>query len=327
MSFDIRLLHALADAEFHSGEELGELLGVSRTAIWKQLQKIEADTGLTFESIKGRGYRLIGGIELLDENKIVSATSVSSRQLLHRLHIVEQIDSTNRLAMELSQSGSTRGLVVLSERQTAGRGRRGRQWVSPFARNIYCSVVWEFDAGAAALEGLSLAVGIAVVRALEASGVCGAMLKWPNDVLHGQRKLAGILIEMMGDTSGRCQVVIGIGINVAMTNAIDAAEIDQPWIDANSIAGKSILRNLLAANLITQLLPLLAEFEAKGFASFREDWSALDCMHGREIALHFGDRILHGTAAGVNESGALAMDTDVGRQWFHGGEVSLRLQH
>lgn len=323
MSFDWRLLEILADGEFHSGEELGGLLDISRAAIWKQLQKIEASLALRFESVKGRGYRLLGGLELLDYNRIIER--IPSRNF-HSLHIARQVDSTNRLAAEPASEGAMRGRIVLAEQQFAGRGRRGRRWVSPFARNLYCSIVWEFDTGASALDGLSLAVGVGVVRALRASGVNDAVLKWPNDVLHDQRKLAGILLEMTGDVSGRCQVVIGVGINVAMRGVIGLELIDQPWTDANTAAGKYVSRNELASNLIAQLLQLLGEFEAEGFKKFHGDWSVLDCTSGKPVTVHIGEQSLHGIAAGVDASGALAIDTELGRQWFHGGEISLRAQ-
>lgn len=249
MSFDSRLLEILADGEFHSGEELGGALNISRAAIWKQLQKIENSLSLKFESVKGKGYRLPDGLELLNVERITDAIPKS---LLYTLQITQQVDSTNRLAAELASQGSARTCIVLAEQQLAGRGRRGRKWISPFARNIYCSLVWEFNSGVAALEGLSLAVGVSVVRALHAIGINDAALKWPNDVLHNQRKLAGVLLEITGDISDRCQVVIGIGINVEMSRVMDVAVIDQPWTDAATAAGKYVSRNELAANLITQ---------------------------------------------------------------------------
>lgn len=323
MSFNWRLLEMLADGDFHSGEELGELLGISRAAVWKQLQKIQKALSIRCESVKGRGYRLIDGFELLDSVQI--GKGIPDGQP-YTLHIARQVDSTNSLAVELAREGAARGRVVLAEQQSAGRGRRGRHWVSPFARNIYCSIVWEFDSGAAALEGLSLAVGVGVVRALRAIGINDAMLKWPNDVLHNRRKLAGILLEMTGDVSGRCQVVVGIGVNVAMANLDDAPSIDQPWTDATTAAGKYISRNELASNLIAHLLRLLGEFEVEGFAKFHNDWAELDCTNGKSVTVHIGEQMLHGIAAGVDASGALAVDTEFGRQWFHGGEVSLRAQ-
>jgi len=327
MSIDLALLRALADGEFHSGEELGALFGISRAAIWKQLQKLEEAVGGCCESIKGKGYRLVGGIELLDAQLIQASLPEPVRSLLSSLTVLVDTDSTNREAMQLVQSTSpARGHVVMAERQLAGRGRRGRPWVSPFARNLYFSATWEFDAGAAALEGLSLAVGVAVARALRAVGVPGVGLKWPNDVVANNGKLAGILLEMTGDAAGRCQVIIGIGINVAMEGAAEVAAIDQQWTDASSAAGKRISRNALAAALIGELLPLLTEFEHSGLAPFREEWLALDIARGRSIALHFGDQHIFGTAAGVDDTGALIIETAQGPQRFHGGEVSMRLQ-
>lgn len=324
------LLHTIADGEFHSGEELARLLGVSRTAVWKQLQKIQLATGLHLESVKGRGYRLRQTLELLDRERIVAAAG----PLLAQLEVHEQIDSTNRLALTRAQEGCGRGHVIVAEQQTAGRGRRGRQWVSPFGCNIYCSAIWEFDGGAAALEGLSLAVGVAVARALTAVGVHDVGLKWPNDVVWGGRKLAGILLEMVGDAAGRCQVVIGIGINVAMADSAQTTQIDQPWVDVRTaLAGapapdpvsRSHLRNRLLGALLQQLLPTLQQFEREGFAAMRAAWSELDSFRGRDVVVHLGERLVVGVAVGVGASGALLVDTDSGRQEFHGGEVSLRL--
>ncbi|MFT3929842.1 MAG: bifunctional biotin--[acetyl-CoA-carboxylase] ligase/biotin operon repressor BirA [Spongiibacteraceae bacterium] len=323
MSFDLRLIEILADGEFHSGEELGEMLAISRAAIWKQLQKIEEALSLKFESVKGRGYRLVGGLELLSPNRIAQSIPGS---LPCSLRIVQQVDSTNRLAAELAAENAARGCVVLAEQQLAGRGRRGRKWVSPFARNLYCSLVWEFDSGIAALEGLSLAVGVAVARALRAVGIGDAALKWPNDVLHNERKLAGILLEMTGDISGRCQVVIGIGINVDMSKTVVADAIDQPWTDAITAAGKAVSRNELASILISEVLGLLVEFESVGFSRFMDEWKRLDYTFGKSVGVHVGDQVVIGTAAGVDAAGALGVDTEFGRQWFHGGEVSLRVQ-
>jgi BirA family biotin operon repressor/biotin-[acetyl-CoA-carboxylase] ligase len=319
------LIHAIADGGFHSGEELARLLGVSRTAVWKQLQKIQLQTGLQMESVKGRGYRLQQPLELLDQQRVRDGLSEVANSLLAQLEICEQIDSTNRLALARAQEGVGRGHVVVAEQQTAGRGRRGRPWVSPFGRNLYCSAVWEFDGGAAALEGLSLAVGVAVAAALTDVGVGAIGLKWPNDVVWGGRKLAGILLEMVGDAAGRCQVVVGIGINVAMAGSDQAAQIDQPWVDAQTALGTPYSRNHLLATLLSHLLPTLQRFERDGFATVHADWSALDSYRGREVAVHLGDTLVLGVAAGVSASGALLVDTPQGRQQFHGGEVSLRL--
>lgn len=326
MSDHFQILQALADGEVHSGEELSELLGVSRTAVWKQLKKLQDSTGLQIESVKGRGYRLEGGIELLDAAKIVGALTGTAQNLLVELNLQQQIDSTNSMALQSAQEGAPAGYVVVAEQQSAGRGRRGRQWVSPYGCNIYCSILWHFQNGAAALEGLSLAVGVAVARALTAAGLDGVQLKWPNDVLWGKRKLAGILLEMIGDAAGRCQVVVGIGVNVTMRAGSATESIDQPWVDASTAAGRPVSRNMLLADLLSELLPILQDFEQGGFQALREEWSGRDAMAGKEVSLQMGEQLIVGIAAGVGPNGALAIETEAGRQWFHGGEVSLRLR-
>lgn len=321
-----RILQVLADGKVHSGEELSVMLGVSRTAVWKQLKRLQDDTSLKIESIKGKGYCLQGGIELLSHSQVVGLMSPTAKSLLAELYLLGRIDSTNSVALQKAQQGVSSGCVIVAEQQTAGRGRRGRQWVSPYGCNIYCSTVWQFQGGAAALEGLSLAVGVAVARALAATGLNGVKLKWPNDVLWDGRKLAGILLEMIGDAAGHCQVVVGIGINVSMRSEVADALIDQPWTSAAAAAGGVVSRNRLLANLLSELLPLLAAFEVGGFAAFHEAWSALDAMYGRDVLLRAGDQSVAGRAVGVAANGALAIETVSGHQWFHGGEVSLRLQ-
>lgn len=317
-----QLLQLMSDGEFHSGEELGRVLAVSRAAIWKQLQKLEA-LGLPLESVRGRGYRLPGGLELLNRDEILAGLGPDVISSVAELELFESIDSTNRQALARAATGNGHGYICTAEQQTAGRGRRGRRWTTPFAASVSLSVVWQFDGGAAALEGLSLAVGTAVVAALGEQGVSNARLKWPNDVLSDGRKLAGILLEMAGDPAGRCQVVIGIGVNVSLPQ-IATADIDQPWIDANSAAGRTVSRNRLLAAILNHLLPLLQEFERHGFAAFRQRWLELDAYAGRQITLHQGDEVITGTAVGVDATGALLVETPLGCRSFNGGEVTVR---
>ena len=220
-----KILQVLKDGEFHSGESLGERLGVSRTAVWKQLQKLEA-IGLQLESVKGTGYKVPAGFELLDEKHIRDQLSVPPELELAQLEIFQSIDSTNKYLSERADRPEYVRSVVLAESQLSGRGRRGKTWVSPFAANIYLSTLWGFERGAEALGGLSLAVGVAVRRALLQVGLKDVQLKWPNDIYVGQKKLGGILLEMLGDPAGHCSVVVGVGINVSMP--VEAGEaIDQ----------------------------------------------------------------------------------------------------
>ncbi len=232
--------------------------------------------------------------------------------------------STNAEAMQRAEQGGAAGLVCTAEQQTAGRGRRGRQWVSPFASNLYLSLVWEFNQGAAALEGMSLAVGVAVARALATCGIPPVQLKWPNDVLFEGSKLGGILLEMTGDAAGACQVVVGVGLNVSMPQA-SAAAIDQAWTDIETIAGgEHPGRNALLAAILNELLPLVAGFERQGFAHWRQDWQALDAYCGASVVLNTGGAQVAGVARGVDERGALQLETTTGVQSVYGGEISMR---
>ncbi|MDO8863386.1 bifunctional biotin--[acetyl-CoA-carboxylase] ligase/biotin operon repressor BirA [Haliea sp. E1-2-M8] len=317
------LIPMLADGEFHSGQDLAAALGVSRTAVWKQLNRLE-ELGLAVESVKGRGYRIPGGVELLDELTVRAGLDSPVLGLLRELQLLETVDSTNAEALRRVAAGSGAGLVCSAEQQTAGRGRRGRAWVSPYARNIYLSLVWEYNEGAAALEGLSLAVGVAVTRALAHLGLPPLQLKWPNDLLFAGAKVGGVLLEMAGDASGRCQVVIGVGINVAMPPAA-AQAIDQAWTDLATVAGgQAPGRNAVVASLLNELLPLAASFARTGFAPWRDSWMALDAFADASVVLHSGEQRQAGVARGVDERGALQLETTLGLRPIYGGEISLR---
>ena len=319
-----KLLPLLANGEFRSGQDLADALGVSRTAVWKQINKLVTESGLNIESVKGKGYRIPDGIDLLDAAQVTAALNARASALMTRLDILDTVDSTNAEVMRRVEQGCTSGLVCTAEQQTAGRGRRGREWVSPYASNLYLSLLWEFSQGAAALEGLSLAVGVAVARALRACDVPSVQLKWPNDVLYGGAKLGGILLEMNGDAAGSCRVVIGVGLNVAMPAAA-AGAIDQAWTDVKSITpGQYPKRNRLLAALLNELLPLVADFEQQGFARWRDEWQSLDAFAGAPVVLNTGTTQLGGTAQGVDERGALQLETATGVQSVYGGEISLR---
>lgn len=318
-----QILSLLADGQYHSGEELGDLLGVSRAAVWKHLQKLD-NLGITVKSIKGRGYCIDGGLDLLDLKKV--AEHMNSALPL-KLNLCTQIDSTNS---HLMRQESVAMQVCLAESQSAGRGRRGRTWVSPFAQNIYCSVGWGFEGGVAALEGLSLVVGLVIVQVLQRYGASGLKLKWPNDVLYQDQKLAGVLIEMRGDPAGYCEVVIGVGINIKM-NVNSAHAIEQPWTDLSCICAKQrllpISRNQLVASLIDELALMLAGYEQAGFARYCSEWGAYNAHAGQMVELLNGNHVQAGICSGVNEVGALELETKQGKQVFHGGEISLRRIH
>lgn len=318
------LLPLLASGQFVSGQTLADELGVSRTAVWKQLNKL-AELGLEIESVRGRGYRLPGGVDLLERNAVNGSMSATSRALLTELDLRDHVGSTNAEALQQVASGRGCGYVCSAEQQSAGRGRRGREWISPFARNLYISAIWEYSGGAAVLEGMSLAVGVVVADALEHCGVPSLALKWPNDILADGAKLGGILLEMTGDASGHCQVVIGIGLNVDMPEQ-QGAHIDQAWTDVSRLCGGARpSRSELLGTVLDRLLPMLAGFEQTGFEPWRERWQSLDAYAGQPVVLRSGDQQLAGIARGVDGRGALQLETAAsGMRSVFGGEMSLR---
>ena len=321
------LLTVLSDGEWHSGEDLGAHFNVSRAAIWKQLKQLQT-AGVALESERGKGYCLSNPVQLLDTAGINTALTAQAQSKLASLDVEFSIPSTNSMAMQrIEQVGDDKnysGHVIFAEQQTAGRGRRGRTWVSPLGRNIYTSTIWRFSAGASALSGLSLAVGVAIVKALECSGYEGIGLKWPNDLLWQGKKLGGILLEISGDAAGPCHVVVGIGLNVSMSDQQAADDIDQPWVDLASINNQPINKNAIAAGLLNQLLPMLDRFEADGFEPLLQDWLDRDAYLGSDIVLKIGADELLGKQVGVKTDGSLCIETANGLRTFNGGEVSLR---
>ncbi len=318
------LIRLLSDGEFHSGEQLGERLGVSRAAVWKQLRKLEA-LGIAMEAVKGQGYRLAEPLELLNGAHIVAGLSRESRGRLARLFVEETLPSSNAFLRERFEQGAGHGEVCLVEQQSAGRGRRGRVWTTPWGRTLMLSLGWRVESGVAALEGLSLAIGVELSRVLERHGV-RPYLKWPNDVLleiGEQRygKLAGILVEVSGDAAGPCEVVAGMGINIDLPDDFRAG-LDQPVSAVRDQADVS--RNDLAAELIDALLALMATFEEKGFAAWQADWNARHAFAGREVDILRGGEHDIAVAEGVDASGNLRVAKGSHRFSIAGGEISVR---
>ncbi|MES9859041.1 MAG: bifunctional biotin--[acetyl-CoA-carboxylase] ligase/biotin operon repressor BirA [Sedimenticola sp.] len=319
-----KIVRLLADGRFHSGEEMAGSLAVSRAAIWKQLKAVKEQLGLEVFAVRGKGYRLAQPLELLDQEKIEQALTPSIREHLYRLEIHPRLDSTNSYLMQAGNDGSASGHVCLVEQQTAGKGRRGREWVSPFGSNIYLSLLWRYSLGLADLSGLSLAVGLGVVRSLEMLGVTGVGLKWPNDVLYQDQKLAGLLLEVAGEQGGPSRVVVGLGLNTRLTGQQGAA-IDQPWTDLTQLpGGDGVSRNQLAGVLVSQLLEIMDQFGRDGLTPLLKEWHRYDIYYGRAVTLQMGTRQIEGIHRGINDAGALLLEEGGAIRVYHGGEVSLR---
>lgn len=316
------LLSLLSDGQIHSGESLASSLGVSRTAIWKQIRKASQE-GYVIETIRGKGYRLMTRLDLLDADVILAEIPASLRSGVS-LEILDEVDSTNaELIRRRDRSSSKSTMVCLAEHQTAGRGRRGRQWQSPRGENLYVSLALTFRGGFAMLDGLSLALGMAVAEALEKRGSRDVGLKWPNDIFIAGSKLAGILVELQGELEeGVVQVVVGVGINVHMSRA-DA--IEQSWTSlSKAMPDTHWQRSLIAADVIASVLDVSEEFRAVGFGGVRERWQARDVFLGQSLAAV--DGTLLGVGRGVDLQGNYLIEAGGEIESVRAGEISMRAQ-
>jgi len=329
MSKDAQILAVLADGHFHSGQELAQQFGLSRSGIWKAIQSLQAK-GVEVFAVQGKGYRLSQPLELLNSTTIEASKKVlqstNPQTPLHNnteLTVLWDVDSTNRYMLDRAFNGCAPGSTCLAEMQTAGRGRRGRQWISPLGGNIYLSQLWQFAAGPASLSGLSLAAAIAIVRVVRELGVKHAGVKWPNDILVNGEKLAGILLEIQGEHNGPTRVIVGVGLNVRLPDLL-AQTIDQPFTSLERLVQKPVQRNKLAARLIEELLLVYQRFNESGFAAFVEEWTRLDVFRDKRINLKLPTGVLNGTCRGVDVAGALRLEHNGQVTSFPSGEVSLR---
>lgn len=321
------LLRLLADGEFHSGEILAQRLGVSRTSVNNALSGLDL-YGLSLYSVRGRGYCLKNSPQWLDAAQINHHLANETGNL--HIEILDNAPSSNTILLQRAANDAPSGSVVAVEWQSGGRGRLGRAWHSGLGNALTFSLLWRFDCGLAGLSGLSLATGVAIMRALTALGISGAGLKWPNDVLAAGGKVAGILIEAQGDMLGPSAVVIGIGINIEMPQEI-LQSIDQPVSDLSQLSDMLPSRNLLLATVLRELVLVMREFSIAGFAGLREEWEKYHLYQNQPVQLLLPDeKTVSGIVRGVNPDGALLLDVEVaagGRSeicTFHAGEVSLR---
>lgn len=307
------ILSELASGQFVSGEVLASTLGVSRTAVSNHIAALE-EYGIDIYSVKGKGYRLNGSLSLVDESLLKS-------QIVNRSFYFDEIPSTNAFILKHAEE-LVSGDICVAEYQSAGRGRRGRVWVSPYGCHLYFSMYWQFPQGMAQAMGLSLVVACSIVSVLQQLDVKGVGVKWPNDIYLDSKKLAGVLIEMNGQADSECNLVIGIGLNMAMGKQ-HAALIDQPWSDLSgqqSVPDKTQLLVLLQKQLQLDL----TLFQQSGLKPFQQRWAAADLFQDQPVKLIMAQDEIHGIYRGIDEQGAVILETDAGVQSYIGGEISLR---
>lgn len=321
-----QLLVLLADGQLHSGECLARRLGVSRAAVWKGVERLRR-FGIGVQASARRGYQLAQAVELLDARRIGESLCKEGARRLQQVELLFAVDSTSNRLLAGDPPPYGCAHACLSELQTAGRGRRGRRWIAPFGGSITMSVGWSFRDSARVLPSLSLSVGVAIARALARVGARDVKLKWPNDIWFDDRKLGGVLIELKAEAGGPAYVVIGVGINLWM-NATTRRAIEAMGVRVACVSEVCPIppaRNRLVGILLDEILSVLMSFETTGFAPLRQAWEALDTLRGRAAEVLVGERVIAGTACGVDEEGALLLRVGECTHKFVSGEVSLRL--
>jgi BirA family transcriptional regulator, biotin operon repressor / biotin---[acetyl-CoA-carboxylase] ligase len=315
----------LADGRFHSGEDLANALGVSRSAVWKAAGTLRT-LGATLHAVRNRGYRLVHGGGPLDPARIRERLSRDVREHVRSIEATWSTPSTNTVLLARANPANGTSEVLLAEYQSAGRGRRGRAWLAPPGGAICLSMSWTFREVPQDLGALGLVIGVCALRALHVLGVSGAALKWPNDLLIGARKLGGVLIELRAESAGPACVVIGVGLNVALGAALlqQIAGTGTEAIDLSSAGLKSPSRNAVAAALIGESVRGLLEFERHGLKPFIEEWRAADALRGRPVNVSAADGVARGLARGIDVHGALMVETPQGVKRFISGDVTVR---
>ncbi|BCA94988.1 bifunctional ligase/repressor BirA [Legionella antarctica] len=316
------LLQILGDGYCHSGNELGDVLGITRSAIWKQINQL-IDLGVPITRLPHQGYQLPNKLVLLNVEEISSHLNANHLSSLFNLHLFTSIDSTNRYLKDLPISSNLD--VCCAEIQTQGRGRFGRVWHSPFGENIYCSSRWSLNCDLSRLSGLSLITSLAILASIhQLSSLPDIKIKWPNDILWGDKKLCGILIEILAESNSNAQVIIGIGLNVN-TDTKNYPLSDKPWCSLYELLNQKFNRNILIANLIGNLERYLIKFINKGLDAFIDEWSKFDYLQGKHITVTQSSGAISGIARGINQAGMLILENEQGiRHYLSSGDTSLQ---
>lgn len=320
-----RVYQLLADQQFHSGTRLAAACDVSRSAIWKAIAALR-ELGVTVHAVAHRGYRLPRATAPLEATLIRKALPAAIAARLRHGTTLWSTSSTNADLMTQSDLPPGRFDFLTAEYQTAGRGRHTRSWYAPPGEAICLSMSWSFQSLPATVSALSLAVGVCALRTLKRSGVTGAELKWPNDLVAGEAKLGGILAELRAEAGGPAFVVIGIGLNVALGTAVieQVKASGTQAIDLAALGLSLAERNSITAALIAEVVAGLVQFEREGFSAFAQEWRAADALSGKVVRVSLDAGSVSGHARGIDLDGALCVQTREGIQRFVTGDVSVR---
>lgn len=298
------------------------MLGVSRTSVWNQI-KILRSLGLPIQAVPGQGYRLAETVDILDEEQTLAHLPDRMRRRIGSVDWFDRVDSTSDQLLRHLAGAKDRAAICIAESQSAGRGRRGRSWVSPFGCNLYFSVAYPFAAGVSRLIGLTPALGVALARTLTDMGVAGIQVKWPNDLLLEQRKAAGILVDIRGDAAGPCWAIVGIGVNLAMPGAAGRT-VDQPWANIAPRLAPGVTRTECLGRLLCGVLGSLETVDTRGADPYLTDWSRFDALRDKQVIVDVDGEAITGVAKGIAGNGMLRVVTHAGERLIMAGEVSVR---
>ncbi len=304
-----KLLSILSDNQYHSGTDIGKKLGLTRSGVWKLIKQLET-LDIQIQSVTNKGYMIENTLEFLNQEKITAHLSATHLKMLDDFFIFDSIDSTNNYLVAHAKKLNRKNAVCFAEHQTAGRGRLGRSWVSPFLSNIYLSILWNFPFDLPALSGLNIVMGVSIIKVLQQlTKNQDLKLKWPNDVLWNNKKLSGILIDIIGEYNGTCSVVIGIGLNINMSKNL-TDEIKKPWTAINQITDATLSRNKIAGALLEAIIENVIQFSKSGLTPFIDEWNYFDYLAGKSIKISTGTHSLTGIAQGIDEHGRLLLKLD-----------------
>lgn len=312
-----KILALLSNGQFISGCEIGNRLSVSRMTVSKHIKQLNM-LGLEIFSVKGKGYRLKNPLCLLNVDSVVAHDPSLSQINLSLIPIVNSTNDVLKSQLATAQNGYS----VVAECQRQGRGRQGRSWISPYGASLYVSTYWKFQRGYQSISGLSLAIGVAVIRTLHSFAITDVGVKWPNDIYVSGRKISGVLIELEGQFDSDCDCIIGVGINVELPNNVEG--ITQAWTDIVSETNKVVDRNHLLAIYIRHLLDVLHTFNEGGLGSLLAEWNACNIYQDKMITLLLGTREVEGICRGIDIQGALLLEYGGAIQRFHGGEIRIK---